>query len=55
MLHLDACVLNISIVLYFQEMFDLLVSLGAKRDIKNRLGMTPLTLAAKFARKEVRN
>ena len=35
-------------------MFDLLVSLGAKLHIKNKQGLTPLTLAAKLARKDVR-
>lgn len=34
-------------------MFDLLVSLGAKLNIKNKQGLTPLTLAAKLARKDV--
>lgn len=34
-------------------MFDLLVSLGAKLDLKNMQGLTPLTLAAKLARKDV--
>jgi ankyrin repeat protein len=37
-----------------QEMFDLLVSLGAKLNIKNKQGLTPLTLAARLARKDVR-
>ncbi|CAH1783392.1 unnamed protein product [Owenia fusiformis] len=35
------------------EMFDLLHSLGAKMHIKNRQGLTPLTLAAKLGRKEM--
>ncbi len=34
-------------------MFDLLVDLGARLHITNRQGLTPLTLAAKLARKEV--
>lgn len=34
-------------------MFNLLVELGARLDIKNRQGLTPLTLAAKLTRKEV--
>ena len=33
-------------------MFDLLVDLGADMNIKNRRDLTPLTLAAKLARKE---
>ena len=37
----------------WQEMFDLLVSLGAKLQLKNVQGLTPLTLAAKLARKDV--
>nr|XP_011445419.2 transient receptor potential cation channel subfamily V member 5 isoform X11 [Crassostrea gigas] len=36
-----------------QEMFNLLVELGARLDIKNRQGLTPLTLAAKLTRKEM--
>lgn len=36
-----------------QEMFDLLHSLGGSLAIKNRQNLTPLTLAAKLARKEV--
>ena len=36
-----------------QEMFDILYSLGGRLDIRNRQGLTPLTLAAKLARKEV--
>ena len=35
-------------------MFDLLVSLGGKLHIKNKQGLTPLTLAAKLAIKDVR-
>lgn len=35
-------------------MFDLILSHGGRLDIKNRQGLTPLTLAAKLARKEVR-
>ena len=35
-----------------QEMFDLLVDLGGKLHIKNRQGLTPLTMAAMLARKE---
>lgn len=34
-------------------MFDLLLQLGAKLDIRNRQGLTPLTLATKLARKDV--
>lgn len=36
-------------------MFDLLVELGGKLDIRNNQELTPLTLAAKLARKEVFN
>jgi ankyrin repeat protein len=36
-----------------QEMFNLLLDLGARLDIKNRQGLTPLTLAATLTRKEV--
>ncbi|OWF56105.1 transient receptor potential cation channel subfamily V member 5-like isoform X8 [Mizuhopecten yessoensis] len=36
-----------------KEMFDLLRDLGAELDIKNRQGLTPLTLAAKLARKDM--
>ncbi|XP_052789792.1 transient receptor potential cation channel subfamily V member 5-like isoform X3 [Mya arenaria] len=36
-----------------QEMFNILYSLGARLDIRNRQGLTPLTLAAKLARKEM--
>ncbi|KAL3870294.1 hypothetical protein ACJMK2_038370 [Sinanodonta woodiana] len=43
---------NIHVVLY-DEMFDLLLSLGADLNIKNRQGLTPLTLAAKLARKDM--
>ncbi len=35
-------------------MVDLLYELGASLDIKNRQGLTPLTLAAVKANKEVR-
>ncbi|XP_053381357.1 transient receptor potential cation channel subfamily V member 5-like isoform X2 [Mercenaria mercenaria] len=35
------------------EMFDILYSLGGRLDIRNRQGLTPLTLAAKLARKEM--
>ena len=35
-------------------MVDLLHELGASLDIKNRRGLTPLTLAAVKARKDVR-
>ena len=35
-------------------MVDLLYELGASLDIKNRQGLTPLTLAAVKAHKEVR-
>ena len=34
-------------------MFDLLLNHGGRLDIKNRQGLTPLTLAAKLARKDV--
>ena len=34
-------------------MFDLLVSLGAELHVKNKQGLTPLTLAARLAKKEV--
>ena len=34
-------------------MFDLLVSLGAELHVKNKQGLTPLTLSAKLARKDV--
>ena len=34
-------------------MFDLLVYLGAKLHVKNMQGLTPLTLAAKLARRDV--
>ena len=34
-------------------MFDMLLSMGAKLDIKNRQGLTPLTMAAKLPRKDV--
>ena len=37
----------------YQEMFDLLYGFGARLDIRNRQGLTPLTLAAKLARKDV--
>ncbi|KAL4218965.1 hypothetical protein ACF0H5_021551 [Mactra antiquata] len=36
-----------------KEMFDILYSLGARLDIRNRQGLTPLTLAAKLARKDM--
>lgn len=36
-------------------MVDLLYELGGLLDIKNRQGLTPLTLAAVIARREVRN
>ena len=36
-----------------QEMFDLIVDLGGKLHVKNRQGLTPLTLAAKLGRKDV--
>ncbi|XP_076091212.1 transient receptor potential cation channel subfamily V member 5-like isoform X3 [Mytilus galloprovincialis] len=35
------------------EMFDLLLNMGGKLDIKNRQGLTPLTLSAKLPRKEM--
>ena len=35
-------------------MFEFLLTVGAKLDIKNRLNYTPLTLAAKLARVEVK-
>lgn len=34
-------------------MFEYLLNHGARLDIKNRLNYTPLTLAAKMARREV--
>jgi hypothetical protein len=34
-------------------MFDLIYHLGGRLDIKNRQGLTPLTLAANLARKDV--
>jgi transient receptor potential cation channel subfamily V protein 5 len=34
-------------------MFELMLDFGASLHIKNRQGLTPLTLAAKLARKEV--
>ena len=34
-------------------MFELMLEFNARLDIKNRQGLTPLTLAAKLARKEV--
>ena len=36
-----------------QSMFDLLLNSGGQLDITNRQGLTPLTLAAKLARKDV--
>ncbi|XP_063424239.1 transient receptor potential cation channel subfamily V member 5-like isoform X6 [Mytilus trossulus] len=36
-----------------KEMFDLLLNMGGKLDIKNRQGLTPLTLSAKLPRKEM--
>ncbi|XP_022322066.1 transient receptor potential cation channel subfamily V member 5-like isoform X6 [Crassostrea virginica] len=36
-----------------KDMFNLLVDFGARLDIKNRQGLTPLTLAAKLTRKEM--
>ena len=36
------------------KMFKLLLEFGALLTIKNRQGLTPLTLAAKLARKEVK-
>ena len=36
-----------------QSMFDLILNSGGKLDITNRQGLTPLTLAAKLARKDV--
>ncbi|XP_052249252.1 transient receptor potential cation channel subfamily V member 6-like isoform X4 [Dreissena polymorpha] len=38
---------------YPKDMFDILYGLGARLDIRNRQGLTPLTLAAKLARKEM--
>lgn len=38
---------------FFQKMFELMLEFNARLDIKNRQGLTPLTLAAKLARKEV--
>lgn len=34
-------------------MFDLLLQMGAKLDIKNRQGLTPLTMSAMLPRKDV--
>ena len=42
-----------SVSFLYQEMFDLLYGFGARLDIRNRQGLTPLTLAAKLARKDV--
>lgn len=36
-----------------EMMFDLLVDKGTRLDIRNRFGLTPLTLAAKLGRKDV--
>lgn len=36
-------------------MFKLMLEFNASLHVKNRLGLTPLTLAAKLARKEVLN
>ncbi|XP_048774113.2 transient receptor potential cation channel subfamily V member 5-like isoform X7 [Ostrea edulis] len=36
-----------------EDMFNLLLELGARLDIKNRQGLTPLTLAATLTRKEM--
>ncbi|XP_048244960.1 transient receptor potential cation channel subfamily V member 5-like isoform X3 [Haliotis rufescens] len=36
-----------------KEMFDLLHGLGARLDIKNRQGLTPLTLSSKLSRKDM--
>lgn len=35
-------------------MFQLMLEFKARLDLKNRQGLTPLTLAAKLARKEVK-
>lgn len=42
-----------SMLFILQSMFDLIYSHGGRLDIKNRQGLTPLTLAAKLARKDV--
>ena len=34
-------------------MFDLVYECGARIDLVNRLGLTPLTLAAKLAKKDI--
>ncbi|KAK3576059.1 hypothetical protein CHS0354_018328 [Potamilus streckersoni] len=44
-------VLHMLVIHDKMEMFDLLLSLGADLKIKNRQGLTPLTLAAKLGRK----
>ena len=48
------CDRDVTCVCFAQEMFDLLVSLGAELHVKNKQGLTPLTLAASLAKKEVR-
>ena len=37
----------------FQKMFDLAVECGASINLKNRMNMTPLTVAAYLARQEM--
>lgn len=38
---------------FLKEVFDMVYECGASLDIKNRQGLTPLTLAAKLAMQEV--
>ena len=40
-------------IFYFKPMFKLMLEFNASLHLKNRQGLTPLTLAAKLARKEV--
>ncbi|XP_074641363.1 transient receptor potential cation channel subfamily V member 5-like [Tubulanus polymorphus] len=46
-------VLHMLVILDKKEMFDVLHSQGARLHIRNRKGLTPLTLAAHLARKEM--
>ncbi|XP_025113284.1 transient receptor potential cation channel subfamily V member 5-like isoform X3 [Pomacea canaliculata] len=46
-------VLHLLVIHDKKHMFDLILSHGGRLDIKNRQGLTPLTLAAKLARKEM--
>lgn len=41
------------VLCWFQKMFSVMHGLGAKLNITNRQNLTPLTLAAKLARKTV--